>query len=26
LQKALHYLEFAVANYDRIKEVYYGGK
>jgi hypothetical protein len=24
LQKALHYLEFAVANYDKIKEVYYG--
>ena len=23
LQKALHYLEFAVANYERIKEVYY---
>jgi hypothetical protein len=26
LQKALHYLEFAVANYDKIKEAYYGGK
>ena len=26
LEKAKHYLEFAIANYDKIKEVYYGGK
>ena len=26
LEKAKHYLEFAIANYDKIKDSYYGGK